>query len=312
MAQTSLATLFGRADYLKGEAAKPSSSRLPSYASDLAKLAADFKTFLDSNPSLTNDQKRSFASTYDYSSILPESTLEQLRQLLTTTNKDGSTQETEIKRFNISDLIKKGVNLPRFKTQPQPANELTSEQVQWFYDSLEEYFKYQVYNKSESDTLSDDEIIAFLASYFASLVEQSTSKENANNKNLLNTFTLGDNEYVWDRAKFIRYIDNKFSEKGFKVENIERRFGRSETERITTILQKVDYKPSERLPTQWGVLDNTRAQISDFIAVYKSTATPKSQSAQVAASEYATSKQGKNNSAVHVSQVLGKNNMQRY
>nr|UTS94304.1 putative coat protein [Cordyline virus 1] len=311
MADATLETLFTKANILNAESLRPVGSRVGTYNNDVTSLINAFKQIIDTKPTFTTEQKRTLAASAIYPNFLPTDIVSQLKDLLID-NKTVNTGDADKKTsFSISDLIQKGVKLPTFKTQPQPANELTKEQVEFFYSSLEEYFKYQVYNKSESETLTDDETIAFIASYFASLVEQSTSRENANNKNLLNTFTLGNAEYTWDRAKFIRFIDAKFSEKGYKVENIERRFGRSETDKITTILQKVDYKPSERLPTQWGVLDNTRAQISDFAAVYKSNSTPKSQSAQVAASEYATSRRGDNNSAVHVSQVLGRNNMQR-
>ncbi|ADU03660.1 CP [Cordyline virus 1] len=311
MAHRTLSVLFTQANNLYKESLKPAESRVGTYNDGVTSLINALRQILDTNPTFTAEQKRSLVTSAIYPDFLPTDIVSRLKNLLTDSRSVNTRDIDKKKNFSISDLIQKGVKLPTFKTQPQAANELTKEQVEFFYASLEEYFKYQVYNKGESEDLTDDENIAFIASYFASLIEQSTSRENANNKNLLNTFTLNDIEYTWDRAKFLRFIDAKFSEKGYKVENIERRFGRSEFDKITAILQKVDYKPSERLPTQWGVLDNTRAQISDFAAVYKSTSTPKSQSAQVAASEYATSRRGDNNTAVHVSQVLGRNNLQR-
>ncbi|AGF73891.1 coat protein [Cordyline virus 4] len=206
----------------------------------------------------------------------------------------------------ILNMLSKSTSIQNIKSYSQPANELTKNEVNLFYDSIKEFFATVVFKKP-TDELSDDMFLACLVSYFTSLLEQSTSVENINNQNLLNSFTFDNVSYEWDRAKIMQFIKSKFSINiDHNIENIERRFARAETTTIDQVLGAANYNSSNRLATQWGVLGSNRSHISDCRATYKSTVTPSSQSAQVAATDYATSKRGQDPQAVHVTQVLGK------
>ncbi|AGF73884.1 coat protein [Cordyline virus 3] len=226
--------------------------------------------------------------------------------------KDKENAYTKQKPENrISQLLGGNLAIPKVTLFAQPANELNAEQVNYVYECLTEYFKTEIFQKSSEESLTDEEFAACMASYFASMKEQSTSVENVNNNNLVNNFTLNDKVYTWDRAKVVKFLIAKFGIKKDRVQNIERRFGRSESNNIDALLQKLGYENSERLGTQWGVLDSTRGHINDFNALYKSTNTPRTLSAQVAATEYATTKGNKDQNPIHVTQVLGPRSQRR-
>ncbi|WZH56814.1 coat protein [Pyrus virus A] len=186
----------------------------------------------------------------------------------------------------------------------QAANELTPNQIEKFQDILYDYFKFGVFKLKESEEISKSNWGAALASYYASLYEQSTSRENANNSNLINTFRIDGAEYHWDRAAVVRAVQSHFSGEG--VQNAERRYARAKFNEIQQVISNSGHKPSQRLAAQWGVAGSYRTEIGDFIPMHKSNGSVNNQTAQMAATEYATDKGGESTSIVHTSQILGK------
>ncbi|QGA73180.1 CP [Malus domestica virus A] len=208
----------------------------------------------------------------------------------------GSTTSSQGKPSDLSFKSK-------MKIKVQAANELTPSQVGIFKDVVYDFFRTAVFNLKTDENIPMEMWSAAFASYLASLVEQSTSRQNISNINLLNSFEVNEKIYEWNRADIMRAIYAKFDE--MKIPNAERRFMRAEYENNQRILANAGFVPSQRLAAQWGVAGPYRSNVSDCTPLYKSMASAKEQTAQMAATEYATTKGEESSDVVHVSQIMG-------